>query len=333
MAAEDHDFEEINNARIYGKTVTWNRESKGPAGRLNLAGMNEILEEVKTLTADHSDLMAIFNEAYQGTSNLSQATRILFHRLFGAYGLVILDGDQAELKKLFVEEMKTDLLTHDAFKNVNETSLRLGENYKIQVQPREINIFYITDASRNRIVKIEQGYSILNTTKIFSHDEIIEELETHPERFSPNVVLRPLFQEKILPNLAYIGGPGELNYWLQYKQMFEKAAIPFPILLLRNCMMVVDAGNLKKMAKLGLEMKDLFQSSDYLVLKILENSSDIHVGTEEYAALIQKAYSKLSDQFGKLDTSLIATVDAEKQKVLNGLKQLEEKGIRALKRK
>ena len=229
--------------------------------------------------------------------------------------------------------MKTDLLDHLAFEKVTSQSAKLGKNYKVQVQPREINLFYIEDNLRERIVKEDAVYKVLNTEIKFSESDILKELDQHPEKFSPNVVLRPLYQEKILPNLAYIGGPGELNYWLEYKTYFEASGISFPVLFLRNCMMIIDSPTWKKMQKLGLTIEDIFQSTDFLVLKILESSTDVHVGTEAYAAVIQKAFSGLSEQFSKLDASLLPAIEGEKHKALTGIKMIEEKGRRALKKK
>src|SRR5690606_26310679 len=113
------------------------------------------------------------------------------------------------------------------------------DNYGIQVNPREINYFYLLDGVRERIVE-QNGRFYVNDTKIeFSREEILKELENYPERFSPNVITRPLYQEVVLPNLCYIGGGGELAYWLQLKAMFAEMKVPFPILLLRNSALVI----------------------------------------------------------------------------------------------
>ncbi|HMT30711.1 MAG TPA: bacillithiol biosynthesis cysteine-adding enzyme BshC, partial [Bacteroidia bacterium] len=216
MASEDHDFAEINHARIYTKTISWNREAKGPAGRLKMDDFNPVLEEFKSIVGDQQEIINLFENAYASSANLAEATRKIIHALFGSYGLVVIDGDDEKLKKLFIGEMKTDLLDHLAFEKVTSQSAKLGKNYKVQVQPREINLFYIEDNLRERIVKEDAVYKVLNTEIKFSESDILKELDQHPEKFSPNVVLRPLYQGKILPNLASIGGPEALNYWLVY---------------------------------------------------------------------------------------------------------------------
>jgi len=335
MATEDHDFNEINNTRIFGKPVVWNREAGGAVGRMNLNGMKEVLDEVKEIVgSDAGDCLSIFENAYLTAPNLAVATRQIVHQLFGAHGLVVIDGDDAALKKEFVNEMRDDLLLHKSFDAVTATSQKLSEIHKIQVQPRQINLFYIASGLRERIVKNEDGtYAVLNSDIAFSREKILQELESNPENFSPNVVLRPMYQEKILPNLAYISGPGELNYWLQFMGAFDANKISFPVLILRNCFQLVDSGAASKLSKLGIDIPDFFQSTDFLILKVLENSTDVHVGTDAITSLLQKIFNELGEEWSKLDASLLSSIDAEKQKMLKSIAGLEEKARRALKRK
>ena len=95
-------------------------------------------------------------------------------------------------------------------------------------------MFYLKDDLRNRIVPVEDHFVVHDTDIVFSKEEMIKELQQHPERFSPNVILRGLFQEIILPDVAWIGGGGELAYWLQLKDLFKNYEVPFPVLIVRN---------------------------------------------------------------------------------------------------
>lgn len=334
MASEDHDFDEINHTRIYSKTLTWETKQTGAVGRMKPEGMMEVVAELKTIIGKEHELLDLMESAYRHSDTMADATRKIVHSLFESYGLVVMDGDDAELKSLFAGEMKEELLHGKSFTAVEHTNSQLEKLYKIQVQPREINLFYLTDEIRERIVKTETGeYEVLNTSLRFSETELLNQLAEHPERFSPNVVMRPIYQEKILPNLAYIGGPGELNYWFQFKGAFEVYGIPFPVVMLRNCMMLIDQTSADKLGKLGIDATELFHSTDALILKVLEDSTEFHPGTEKQMAAVQKTYTELAEQFSKLDASLVPSIEAEKQKVLNGLKNIEEKGRRSLKRK
>ena len=134
------------------------------------------------------------------------------------------------------------------FLETNKTIEDLG--LKIQVNPREINLFYIKDGLRERIVENDGIYSVLDTNITWSKSELLKHLDEVPERFSPNVIMRPLYQEVILPNLCYIGGGGEMIYWLQLKSNFEAQNVTFPMLLLRNSALVKSEKQAEKLKKL-----------------------------------------------------------------------------------
>jgi bacillithiol biosynthesis cysteine-adding enzyme BshC len=216
MATEDHDFDEINYFNFKGKKLQWNKIASGAVGHLNTDGLDDIYDMFSLeigMGQNAEELKALFKKAYLEHSNLTDATRYLANELFGEYGLVIVDGDDRELKKLLVPYAKMDILENSGYKAVSETSQKLEqlpENYGIQVNPREINYFYLKDGVRERIIE-ENGLFYINDTDLrFTEEEVLKELENYPERFSPNVISRPLYQEIILPNLCYIGGGGEL---------------------------------------------------------------------------------------------------------------------------
>jgi bacillithiol biosynthesis cysteine-adding enzyme BshC len=234
MATEDHDFEEINYFNFKNKKIKWNRESSGPVGRLSTEGLDLVFEQFSNeieLGENATYLKNLFENSYLKHSNLADATRFLANELFKNEGLVILDGDSVELKKLFIPYIKKELLEQSSFTNVSKTNLLL-KDYFVQVNPREINLFYIEDNLRERIIFEDGIYKINNTVLHFTESEILTEIENHPEKFSPNVITRPLYEEVILPNLCYIGGGGEIAYWLELKSNFEENNVTFPILLL-----------------------------------------------------------------------------------------------------
>lgn len=334
MASEDHDFDEINHLHVFGKKYEWNYPAKGAAGRLPTDGIEQIAAELKTVFRDSVEMLEYFEKAYKESDTLSEATRKIMHHLFGSFGLVIIDGDDPELKELFIPEMERELIDNTAYHSVMSTSAQLQSNYKVQVQPREINLFYLENNLRERIVKTENGtFQVLNSDISFSETELREALRVTPQKFSPNVVMRPLYQEKILPNLAYIGGPGELNYWLQYKQMFEKFNISFPVLMLRNCMMLIDNSTLSKIGKIGLKPEELFKSTDSLVFELIENSTEVPLHTDHVHAGIIKLFDELSGNYKHIDATLVPAIEAEKQKTVKSIQTLEEKARRSLKKK
>lgn len=336
MASEDHDFEEINHIHLFGKKIIWNTQQNGACGKFSTESVKSVLNELKNILGDTDNAKSIvnlFDKAYLQHNTLAEATRYLVHALFAKYGLVIVDGDSKALKELFKDIMKDDLLNHSAFQNVTKTISAIEEDYKVQVNPREINLFYLDNGVRERIVKDGAEYKVQNTSFTFSQDEIITELNNSPEKFSPNVVLRPLYEEKILPNLAYIGGPGELSYWLELKAMFDFYKVNFPVVALRCMALVIDESSQNKLQKLQLTPAHFFLPEDELIKSfILENSGDNLLLAQE-ADQLNELFESIKKKAAAVDQSLLASVDAEKQKINNSLTQLEQKLTRAEKKK
>src|SRR5699024_3444682 len=172
------------------------------------------------------------------------------------------------LKREFIPYIKRELLDQSGYKNIQKTVNRLADQeYTIQVNPREINLFYLNEHSRDRIIREDNLYFLHETEKRFTENEILEEVKNHPENFSPNAVMRPLYQEVVLPNLAYIGGSGELAYWLELKQYFKSEEVVFPVLMLRNSALLITPLQDRKREKLGRSQLDLFLNPTDLINK------------------------------------------------------------------
>ncbi len=327
MATEDHDFEEINHFYLDDKKICWNNDAKGPVGRLSTQSLNNVLDVFKTqlnsgVNADF--LKQLFAQSYLQHNNLADATRYLVNELFKDTGLVIIDGDNKALKELFVPSVQDELLKQNAIIEV-EKSYNILNDYFIQVTPREINLFYIKDNLRERIVFEDDLYKINNTSIQFTKDEIVEELHKHPENFSPNVILRPLYQEQILPNLCYIGGGGELAYWFELKKVFEAHKTPFPILLLRNSAILVSNKQNEKRQKLQLSWQDLFLKQQSLIdKKALELSSNSFDFKKQKQFLINQ-FETLKELTIKTHPSFIGAVNAQEKKQIKGLENLEKR--------
>lgn len=337
MATEDHDLEEINHFFYKGRKYQWKTDQTGAVGRMNLEGLKEVFENFKEEFVDYStngeEIQKLFSDAYLKHENLTSATRFLANKLFSKYGLVIIDGDDSKLKRLFYPVIKKELLTEFSSEKVEETNKELAKNYKIQVNPRDINLFYLKDNIRERIVKQNDGYQINDTGLKFSESELLTELDNHPERFSPNVILRPLYQECILPNLAYIGGGGELAYWLQLKTTFEAVKVPFPMLILRNSAKFLDERHKKNFNKLGISLEELFEEKGVLSKKwVVKNASRDLTLTNELLELKQ-TFKELAKKSKLTDVSLVAHVQALEVLHEKSIKQLSEKLIRAERRK
>ncbi|MFZ4680376.1 MAG: bacillithiol biosynthesis cysteine-adding enzyme BshC, partial [Flavobacterium sp.] len=335
MATEDHDFEEINHFNFKNVKINWNKESNGPVGRLSTDGLKDVLEVFVSelgIGENAAYLKELFENSYVKNNNLADATRFLANEFFGDKGLVILDGDDKTLKQLFIPYVKKELIHKTTFQKVSETNTMLEKEYEIQVNPREINLFYIEDNHRERIVFENNLFKINNTTLSFSEKEIIELLENSPEKFSPNVILRPLYEEVILPNLCYIGGGGEIAYWLQLKSTFEANKVTFPILLVRNSVLLVTEKQIHKSDKLSLSWEDLFRNQQELFAKKTLEFSKFNLDFSEQKEHLKQQFAKLILIADQTDKSFIGAVKAQQTKQIKGLENLEKRLLKAEKK-
>jgi bacillithiol biosynthesis cysteine-adding enzyme BshC len=205
--------------------------------------------------------------------------------------------------------------------------------YKVQAHPREINLFYLEGDRRERIEIRGDQYQVLNTDLSFSKEELIAELQQHPERFSPNVILRGLYQETILPNIVFIGGGGELAYWLELKDLFDHYKVPFPVQVLRNSFLILEKKWQDKISKLGFRPEDIFQSEDQLLNQLVKRSTDQKLELNGTLSATEQLYDKIRQQAASIDLTLGKHVEALKTATLYRLRELEKKMLRAEKRK
>ena len=337
MASEDHDFEEINYFNFKGQKVQWNSEQTGAVGHFNTESLDAVFKVVsKEFGAGKNaeTLKQWFDDAYLKHNNLADATRYLANQLFAASGLVIVDADATDLKRLFIPQIEKELIEQTAFKTVTETNTKLENlGLKIQVNPREINLFYIDKGLRERIVYEDDSFKVNNTAIIWSKTEIIKHLNEVPERFSPNVIMRPIYQEVILPNLCYICGGGELIYWLQLKSNFEAQGVPFPMLLLRNSVLVKTSKQAERLEKLNISAKDIFLNRETFINKKVREISNIEINFSEQLRHLEQQFKALYQLAEQTDKSFLGAVKAQEIKQIKGLKALEKRLLKAQKKK
>ncbi len=333
MATEDHDFEEIKYFMLHGKKYSWDSDQEGAVGRMNTSGLEQILSELEeqlpNFSGNANSLIERFKKAYCNSHSLAIATRILVHDLFPNSGLVIIDGDDIDLKRRFAPIMQKEIEEKITESTILVSNSKLEKlSYKIQVNPRDINLFYLQNQSRKRLTF--KGNKIVEEEglKEWSEKELLEEINEFPERFSPNVLLRPVYQESILPNLAYIGGGGELAYWLQLKELFSKFNLAFPILLLRNSALFFESSAIKAQEKLKISNEELFMELDQLKKKHVLSNSSKDLELTGIKKTIHEEMKGLIGVSNKIDKSLNDHVAAIAQGFENKLDALSKQFIR-----
>lgn len=326
MASEDHDFEEISYFYFEGKKVQWDTPQTGAVGRFSPNGLLEITNSLPSGSS-------FFADAYNQES-LSKAVRHYVNHLFGNEGIVVIDADDAELKRSLIPVIKDDLFAHTPEKLVSKSSQELHTlGHKTQVTAREVNFFYLREDVRERIERTKEGFKVVNTELSFSEDELKKLVNSHPEHFSPNVILRPLYQEIILPNLAYVGGPSELIYWLQLKGVFDHFDEAFPILMPRNFGLVCPEKHKIKWEEMGLSKVDLFKEHNRVLTKWINANSKNKISYKEEIDQLRQIEKASKSKANLVDPTLSQHLEAIHATFTKKLQKAEKKIMRAEKRK
>jgi bacillithiol biosynthesis cysteine-adding enzyme BshC len=337
LGGEDHDIEEVNHIQLFNKHVTWTPDEKGPVGTFSTDSMGDVLSQIDAILGPTEYARTVFEKlkrAYTEQKTFGKGTQALLHELMGRFGLIVLDMNDARLKRHFIPVMEVELKEQVSYRKVVEVAEQLNSlGYKTQATPREINLFYFTGNGRERIIKEGDTYNVLHTDIHFTQEEIITHLHAHPERFSPNVVLRPLYQETILPNLAYVGGGGELAYWLERKSLFDYFGINYPMLVRRNSVLWIDRDSSKKLDRFGFTAAQFFEDIDTLVRQFVENNASGEVSLTTELTKIERVIDRVAEKAFLIDATLENAIRADGVKLKGMVEQWQNRLIRAEKQK
>lgn len=337
MGTEDADFEELSYCHVKGSRLQWQTDQSGAFGRMMLdANSESLLQQLEGLLGVEphgAELLALLRSAYAKGNSVQQATFAFVHALFAKWGLVVLLPDHPELKRVMQPVFREELLHQRSHELVTATAAQLGAQYKIQAGSRPINLFYLDEDLRERIEWQQNEYRVLNSDIRFSAAEMLHELDAHPERFSPNVILRGLYQEMVLPNLAFVGGGGELAYWLELKQVFAHYEVPYPVLVLRNSYLLLPEAQAQRFYNWGFDLANVFKPAEQLLNTYVQRESANKLQLPIELDALQAQYHSIGHIAGAVDATLLPHVKALHQQAEKRLKELEKKMLRAEKRK
>lgn len=333
IGSEDNDLDELSIFNLNGKRYQWETEQKGAVGRMKvdkqLTDLIALIESELAHFPHASELIELLRKAYVKGGDIAQATFTLLNELFKREGLLVLQPDNPALKAQMKAVFRDDLVSHTAQSIVSNTNARLSDNYKLQVNPRAINLFYVHDNVRNRIDKRGDMFIVDETEIRFTEEQLLKELDEFPERFSPNVILRGLYQEIILPNILFIGGGSEIAYWMQLNDLFTHYKVPFPTLVLRNSFMIMEHRHFNKMKELGLSDADLYIDETVLANKLVQQWSAKEISLAAEVEESQQLFSHLKQQAGEVDPTLLEHVQALEANHFKKVHLLEKKMLKA----
>lgn len=336
VGGEDHDFEEINHTYLFGNKLTWEREASGPVGRLDFTNFEDSAYQAlfdilgNSETANH--VKELFSEAFQSSKNYGEFTFRLVDSIFAEYGLVCMSFDEKEIKSACTELIKKEIFHQASKPLVEKTQNDIKEiGFDSQAYTRRVNFFYLHFGKRDRISPEGDGFTVVDSDIKFSAEEIEREIDNHPERFSPNVIMRPVFQETILPNLAYIGGGGELAYWMERMTQFEEFGIFYPVLLRRNSAMYVSDRQYKMLEEFDLDILELTGDIEYFLKSYAKDHSDHELDLSDIYKEFDNTFEKLLEKVLPIDGSLQGRIAANQAGLQKDINKLEDRLLKKMK--
>ncbi|MEO6316689.1 MAG: bacillithiol biosynthesis cysteine-adding enzyme BshC [Chitinophagaceae bacterium] len=336
MGSEDADLDELGSIWLNNEKITWDTKQTGAVGRMNTKGLETIIARIEgelSVQSHGKELVQLLKDCYLDSPDIQTATFKLIDALFARYGLVVLIPDNPSLKKLLLPVFEDDLFNQTPSGIAAQTIEALSAHYKVQANPRAINLFYLKNDIRERIEKEGEGWQVVGKNIRFTREELVVEMNEYPERFSPNVILRGLFQETILPNILFVGGGGEVAYWLELKNIFEHYKVPYPVLVLRNSFLIIEKRWQEKIKRLGFCVADFFKPEQELLTALVAHDKSGALKLEKELEDVKAFYGALKLKAGEIDITLTQHIEALRAKATRPLYELEKKMLRAEKRK
>lgn len=355
LEAEDHDINEANHTYLIDRQNELVRVGFEDENRNNEDGIkkntpsvgtivfgemiNSINEQLRSslIDTDFKDkIMNIVTKHYREGNDYKTAFAGLMNEIFSGYGVVFIDPGDSEVKRLLMPVFEKELTSSPKLcETLITQSAELEKNYDIQVKPKVINIFFLHNNNRLLIEPREGGkFALKNSKRRFENEEMMNILQESPELFSPNVVLRPICQDYLLPTAAYIGGPGEISYFAQFLPAYRHYDITMPVIYPRSSVSIIEGKISKFMNNFNVKLEDIFHHN-FLVSKVVEKLSEVKVEDEisKYTDELNKIFYDMRNMTVKVDQTLLNSVDNIKEKTKQSFEHLKGKLINAQARK
>lgn len=345
----DHDLAEVTSTHFlrgnevetvrYTGHVLPEDGNLGPVGRLALTeqitGVLNALEDLLPPSDFRPALMERLRAAYQPGTTFTDAFARTMRGLFPDAGLVFIDPDDARLKRLAAPLFRREVEDHPAsLARLQEVSAQLEKDFHAQVHPRSTNLFLLEAGGRYPLDATGGGFAVRGTDQVYTQDELLALIEAETDRFSPNVVLRPLMQDVLLPTAAYIGGPGEVSYFAQFKPIYHWAGVPMPIVYPRASVTLVESKVQKVLDRYDLTVDAFSEDLEQLFQRVVkqEMSVDVDAVFKDAATHLHQAINELKPQLEQVDRTLVKAAEATRAAFLKEWNQFKGRVVKAEKR-
>ncbi len=358
LETEDHDLEEILSVQVLngeGKLesirympaalaaspdVQW-RKQAGPT-MLEEAPLLEFFEKLRSAlqgTDFSAEVFDLMQRCYAPSATFAQAFASLLLCYFAEDGLLIMDANSKELKSLSKDLFRREIETSPQLsEKIVLQSVKVEETYHAQIKPRALNLFYVDESGdrlpmmeREKTAGSDREFFFKGSRQTFTLAALLLALEEHPERFSPNVVMRPLYQDTLLPTAAYIAGPGEMAYFAQLRPAYEWAALPMPLIHPRVTATLIEERLERVFDKFHIAPEDILSDAHGQNTALLDTMIETELAPrfEKVLTEMDASLESLRQNVSQADPTLDGALTSLKGKVLTAVRDFEGKTLAA----
>ncbi|WP_379131514.1 bacillithiol biosynthesis cysteine-adding enzyme BshC [Paenibacillus sp. sgz500958] len=348
IAGEDHDWDEVNHTYVLSRSAEIakikldDRErTRDSVSNINVdeASWQQAVDKLDELLQDSEfkpQMMEMIRNTSCNAGSMTQAFAALMGSLFGRFGLILLDSADPELRRLEQPFFRTLIIENDdlekAYHRAADEIISSGYTLQADVTAGSANLFYIHEGMRLLLLKREGMFTDRKGHVAFTQEQLLDILEAHPERFSNNVLTRPLMQDYLLPVLTTVLGQGEMSYWAITHRAFETLGGVMPLILPRMSFTVVEGTLHKNMDKYGLSFGDVHAGLAEKKQQWLhaQDEMDLEGRFDAAKASFLAMYEPLIEQLGTLQAGLLKLGNNNKEKILDQISFLQNKAQDAM---
>ena len=350
LEGDDHDFNEVRTIKIIDdsnsllsigyKDEIEEDDLKQSVGKIILdSSIKDFFEKFDNSIRESDfkvQLLDYLKNIYKEGASFKESFRKLIFDLFDKSGLIIFDPQDSEVKKLLKPIFKkeiTDFRVHT--EQLVHVSATLEELYHAQVKVKPVNLFLSLDDGRYSIEPVDNEYRLKRKRKSFTQDQLLELLENEPDKFSPNVLLRPICQDYLFPTSFYVAGPSEISYFAQIKTLYNIYEISQPIIYPRSSATILESTVSSSLEKYSVSINDIFIDIENVKKKIInsveESSVDEMFG--DISNRIEASFDQLKEKLIDLDKTIADSSNRYRDKILSNISELKSKAEKAQQKK
>ena len=351
LEGEDHDFDEVRSVGLLnqegnphsveyligGKPLDRNI---GAVGEIALDGHTSTflgeLQKSLASTEFRDALIDLISRTYAPETTFNRAFARLLNRYFPDEGLIFISCNDARLKRILSPIFQKEIRELPKVSQlIIQRSAELEEHYHAQIKTKALNLFMFHKGGRYMIEPRENDFSLKGTRHYVSKEELLRIAVDNPELLSPNVALRPVCQDFLLPTAAYVAGPSEIAYFAQLKPVYRHFGMQMPVIYPRASATILEGRVEKVMEKFELDLTEFFNNPETMQRNVVERISEVKID-EMFQEAIRRNGDLLNElRFGLnyIDSTLMGPLESTREKIESHLRLLKEKAVQAQERK